>query len=95
MYDLKAQYLLEGIEIAIAVQEFVFRLQTESGNQTINRLPNRIAPFSQVAIIVSGSDGKSVTTGSKNLKVQELTLRAREGILVPDALQHFTKDEIR
>jgi hypothetical protein len=95
MYDLKAQYLLEGIEIAITVQEFVFRLQTESGNQTINRLPNRIAPFSQVAIIVGGSDGKSVTTGSKNLKVQELTLRVREGILVPDALQHFTKDEIR
>jgi hypothetical protein len=44
---------------------------------------------------MGGSDGKSVTTGSKNLKVQELTLRAREGILVPDALQHFTKDEIR
>lgn len=95
MYDLKAQYLLEGIEIAITVQEFVFRLQTESGNQTINGLPNRIAPFSQVAKIVGCSDGKSVTTGSKNLKVQELTLRAREGILVPDALQHFTKDEIR
>ena len=95
MYDLKAQYLLEGIEIAIAVQEFVFRLQTESGNQTINRLPNRITPFSQVAIIMGGSDGKSLTTSLKNLKVQELILRAREGILVPDALQHFTKDEIR
>jgi len=95
MYDLKAQYPLEGIEIAITVQEFVSRLQTEGGNQTINRLPNRIAPISQVTIIVGGSDGKSVTTGSKNLKVQELTLRAREGTLVPDALQHFTKNEIR
>jgi hypothetical protein len=95
MYDLKAQYLLEGIEIAVTVQEFVFRLQTEGGNQTINRLPNCIAPFLQVAIIQGGSDGKSLTTGLKNLKVQKLTLRACEGILIPDALQHFTKDEIR
>ena len=95
MYDLKAQYLLEGIEIAIAVQEFVFRLQTESGNQTIDGLANGVAAVAQVPVVVGGGNGQGAAAGLKNVELHEVSLDLGERVLVLNTLQYFAKNEIR
>jgi|SRR5579862_6514928 len=54
---LQPQRLLEDIEIAVSVQQFMARFQAESGDQTIDRLANRVTARSQDLAVLGGYNG--------------------------------------
>jgi|SRR3984885_486523 hypothetical protein len=95
MDDLQTQHSLKRIEIMITVQKLVLGLQTESGNQAIDGLADRIAARSQVSIILGGSDGQATASSLENVELQEVGLGSRKHALVPNALEYLAEDEIR
>jgi|HubBroStandDraft_5_1064220.scaffolds.fasta_scaffold175806_1 hypothetical protein len=95
MDNLQTEPSLKRIEIVVAVQKLVLGLQTESGNQAIDSLADRIAARTQVPIILGGDDGQATASGLKNLELQEVGLGSRKRALVPNALEYFAKDEVR
>src|ERR1700683_1644358 len=95
MDDLQTHHSLKRIEIMITVQKLVLGLQTESGNQAIDGLADRIAARSQVSIILGGSDGQATASSLENVELQEVGLGSRKHALVPNALEYLAEDEIR
>src|SRR5580658_2122430 len=94
MHHPQPQHLLKAIKIPIPVQQFVDSPQTKSGNQTINRLVNGVAALPQIPIVLRGGNGQFVPACLKNLEVQQVSSNPRESPLLPNPLQHLTKDQI-
>jgi hypothetical protein len=94
MDDLKPQQSLKRIEVVVAVQEFVLGLQTESGDQAIDSLSDRIAACTQVSVVMGCGNSQATACGLKNLEPQEVGLGSRKRALVPNALQYLAKDEV-
>jgi len=69
-------------------------LETESSDQAIDGLANRVAMVPQVPIVPAGCDGQAGSAGMEDLEFQELGLDPRETVLVPNSLQNLAKNEI-
>jgi hypothetical protein len=55
MHYPQPEHVLEAIKIMIPMQQFFFGLQTQSCDQTIDRLADGIAAPTQLPIVLSGS----------------------------------------
>ena len=86
MNHLQPEHLLKAIKIVVPVQQFVFGLQTKTGNETIDRLVNGVAALAQLSIILSGDNGQAATACLKNLELQQVGSHPRERALLPNTL---------
>ncbi len=72
MYDLKAQILLERLEVTIAVEQGMALDQTEGGNQAIDRLSDRTPVRPQQTVVPCRRQSQLLASGDEDLEVQEL-----------------------
>ncbi len=70
---------LERVEIVVAVEEVMPLGQTESGDQAIDGLADRMAAGSKRTIVLSGGHSQCLTSGVEHLEVRQVTPDAREG----------------
>jgi hypothetical protein len=90
----QSEHALKTIEIVVAVQQFVFGLETERGDETIDGFADGVAVLAQSAIILGGGDGQLPATRLKDLEFEQVGLDLREGAFATNALQNFAKDKI-
>ena len=69
MHNLQPEHLFEGIEIVIAMQQFVLCLQTESGDQAVDGLADSIAVLPQLSVVLGGCNGQGGSARFEDLKL--------------------------
>jgi len=94
MHHLQPELFLKRIEIAVAVQQPMAGLQTKGGNQAIDGLADRITASPQFSIVMGGGDCQIGASGLKHLELQEFGVDSGKGVMVPNSLQYFAKDEV-
>jgi len=70
VYHPQPQYLLEAVEVAIPVQQFVPAQQTKSGDQAVDRLMHGVAS-AKVAVILRGGNGQFAAARLKNMELHQ------------------------
>jgi hypothetical protein len=68
--------------------------QAESGDPTVNRLPDGETALAQAAVVASRRDGQIGASRGQYLELHEVIAHARESRLVTNALQDFAQNQI-
>ncbi len=90
----KLKELFEPIEISITVQQRVLLAYAERGDQTINRLADRVAPGSQRPIIPCGFPRQVDATCFEHFQLEQLALNILRSELIANTLQNFAENQI-
>ena len=93
MHHAKPQVLLERVEIAIVMEEFVALLNTESGNQAIYGAPNGDTKPTQGPIIPGRLDSELIASNFKDCKLAQCLQRSCKPGIVTNSLQDFRQNQ--
>jgi hypothetical protein len=94
MQDIESQALLEGVEVAVSMEQAVAMLHAKSCNGTVCRLSHGDALGSQKTVIGRGCDGHFFTARIEDLEAPHLAKNGCKVPLVPEALQELTKNKV-
>ena len=94
MNDLQSEGLLEGVEIAIAVEQRMRVLETERRNEAIDGLSNSPASGTQFAVVSSGRLRKLNAAGVEDLEAAHGAKDLRGGSIVRDSLEHLAYRQV-
>jgi hypothetical protein len=94
MQDIESQALLEGVEVAVSMEQAVTLLNAKSCNGTVCSLSHGDSLRSQKSVIGRGCDGHFLAARIEDLVAPHLAKDACKVPLVPEALQELTKNEI-
>jgi hypothetical protein len=90
----KAEIFLERVEIMVSVKQGMALRQTESCDEAVDGLPNRMAAGSKETIVLCGGDGQRLTSTGKHLELEQVAPDAREGGFSTDSLENLAQNEI-
>jgi hypothetical protein len=93
MHHLQSQYFLESIEVVIAVQELVARLQTERSDQAIDGGVYGVTAPAQASIVLRGYDCGVCATRGENVELEKIGSNLRKD-RVMGALQDFAQNQV-
>ena len=82
----KTKRLFKRIEIAIAMQKFVARFETEAGDEAINRSADRISLVTQFSIVESRCDSQILAACLEEMKSKQLVANFDEHIGIANTL---------
>ena len=86
--------LLEGIEVAVTVQQGVAVQQAEACDETVDGFADGITANPEMTVVLRGSDCEFLTPGVEDSESGEFAPHAPEVGLLPDALQHLAENEV-
>src|SRR3990172_9949514 len=95
MDDREAERPLEGVEIAIVVEQGVPAVQTEGSDQTVDRAAYDDPLRAEPSVVPGCSDGEGDPAGREDLESQQLPLDGPEALGARHALEHLAEDEVR
>jgi hypothetical protein len=94
MHDHESKELLEGLEIAVAVQEHVTFAKAERGDEAVNRLANGSPAGAKVAIVARRSGGELDSAGLEDLEFAEVAQHSGGLVLRREPLEDLAEHEI-
>ncbi len=94
MDDVQAEDILERIEIPIRVEQCVAMTQAEGGDQTIDRLSDRVAVLAQQPIVLRGRDGELYATGLEHFEAPELAEYTIRVLVAREPLKDFAHHQV-
>jgi|ERR1700677_2134485 len=94
MDDWKSEKFLKRIEVVVPVKQRVALGQTESGNDAVDRLANRMALRAESTVVLRRAGSQRPTSAVEHLEIREYSQDAVERQVLTDSMQNFAQNKI-
>jgi hypothetical protein len=94
MDDSKSEKVLKRVEVVVPVKQRMALSQTESSNDAVDRLANRVAMCAESTVVSRGGDGQRLTPTVEHLEIRQYPQDVAECQVFTDSLQNFAQNKV-
>src|SRR5688572_10667139 len=94
MHHLQVEQFLEGVEVAVFVEQGVILLDAERGDEAVDGLSNRSASRAEVAVVAGGGNGKLDPAGLEDLEAPQVTHHTHRLSVCREPLEDFAGHQV-
>jgi hypothetical protein len=94
MDDSKSEKVLKRVEVVVAVKQRMALSQTESSNNAVDRLANRVPLCAESTEVPRGGDSQRLTPAVEHLEIRQYPQDVAECQVFTDSLQNFAKNKV-
>jgi hypothetical protein len=95
MDDSKSKKILKRVEVVIAVKQRMALSQTESSNNAVDRLADRVPTCAEGTVVSRGGDSQRLPPAVEHLEIRQYPQNVAERQFFMDSLQNFAQNKVR